>query len=192
MTQYCIRRLSTQIIEGGVGRPDPEGFIGPIDEPPEYPDEFDLIPYQGNLLLGGSPTPSAVLRWSGTAPAWVDESTLDDLKARKSEEINAARFAANQSYFEFDGRQIACDSISMLDIQCTNAEVALTQSMPANWPGAWKALDNSYPLIPDVATWTVFIKAMVSRGTAHFEHSKVLKEQIAAAETPAEIAAITW
>lgn len=88
MTQYAIRRISTQIIEGGIGRPDPEGFVGPIDTPPEYPDAFDLIPYQGRLPLEQQPTPTAVLQWVDDAPVWIELATLDELKARKSAVIS--------------------------------------------------------------------------------------------------------
>lgn len=90
MTQYCLRRVSTQVIEGGIGRPDPADFVGPIDAPPPCPVELELIPYQGRLPLDQQITPTAVLQWVDDAPAWVELATLDNLRARKSIAISQA------------------------------------------------------------------------------------------------------
>ena len=191
MTQYLARRISTQEIEYGVGRPDPESFIGPVGSPPVAEDGVELIYWQGVIPFGQG-GPSCKLVWSGTNPVWIETHSLDALKIRKAQEINQARYAANQSYFEFAGKQIACDAVSMLDIQSANAEIALTREMPSTWPGGWKAVDNTYVAIPDVAAWTEFVKAMVARGTAHFQHAQLLKQRLATASTPEEVVAITW
>ena len=117
---------------------------------------------------------------------------LQALKAAKNAEINAARLAANFSTFVHAGKAIACDPLSRSDIDGTNGYVALNGALPAGWPGGWKAVDNSYVGIPDVAAWKSFYASMFAAGNANFAHAQVLKGQLAAASTPAEVAAIQW
>jgi len=192
MTQYIAIRNSTQEIEYGMGMRDEEDFSGPPSPPPVAEEGTTLVAWQGIIPFNKGVSPSCKLIWNGEAPEWTETASLEEIKALKNAEINLARGAANQSYFEFAGKQIACDAVSMLDIQSTNAEIALTREMPSTWPGAWKALDNTYVLIPDVATWTVFIKAMVSRGMAHFQQAQTLKQLLATADTPDAVAEIKW
>lgn len=176
-----------------VGRPDADDMVGPPAPPGLDPAEGTSLRKLAAPVLRDRPSPTARARWLDTpAPVWVETATLAELKATKNDEINAARLLANRSYFDFAGKQIACDEVSMLDIQSVNAEISLTHAMPDEWPGAWKTKDNTYAPIPDVATWTGFIKAMVSRGTAHFQRAQELKVRLAAATTAEEIAAITW
>ena len=123
---------------------------------------------------------------------WVDNRTLEEVKLLKNKEINTARTAANQSFFVFDGKQIAVDALSRSDIDGVSDIVTLTGSLPINWVGAWKAIDNTFVPIPDVATWTAFCSALVAQGTANFSHSQDLKTALAAATTIAEVEAIVW
>lgn len=120
------------------------------------------------------------------------KEAMEILRERKEAEINAARMFANRTYFTFQNKQVACDDLSWNDIISANAEISLTREMPEGWVGGWKTMDDSYVVITDVATWILFIKAMVSRGTTHFNHSQQLKSLLAAAETPEQIAAINW
>ncbi|SDM57459.1 protein of unknown function [Oryzisolibacter propanilivorax] len=130
-------------------------------------------------------------RWDGHAfvPAPAD---LDALKAAKNDEINAARLAANFSHFEHAGKQIACDQLSRSDIDGTNGFVALYGALPPGWPGGWKAIDNTYVAIADVAAWKAFYASMFAAGNANFAHAQALKEALAAAATAEEVAAIGW
>lgn len=117
---------------------------------------------------------------------------LEELKAAKNAEINQSRATANTGTFIHFGRTFSCDQLSRGDIDGVNGEVALTGALPADFPGAWKAVDNSYFMIPDVATWTQFYQSMVAAGTANFLHAQQLKTQLAAATTAEEVAAIVW
>lgn len=132
-------------------------------------------PFLGAVALSVSPT-----------------RTLQELKLLKNAEINSARFAANQSWFTFAGKQIACDPLSRSDIEGVNGIVANTGSLPAGFPGAWKAIDNSYVVIADAAQWTQFYAAMVAKGLANFAHAQALKAELAAAETAEAISSISW
>lgn len=118
--------------------------------------------------------------------------TLDQVKAAKNAEINAARLSANRGTFTFQGKEIACDELSRSDIDGANGIITLTGALPAGWPGGWKTVDNDYVAIPTVAVWTQFYAAMVAQGTANFTKAQTLKAQVAAATTAAEVEAVTW
>lgn len=133
--------------------------------------------------------------WAGGAWQLADELPTVDLaplKAAKNEEINAARLAANFSTFEHAGKRIACDQLSRSDIDGTNGYVALHGSLPAGWPGGWKAVDNSYVVIGDVDAWKAFYGSMFAAGNANFARTQALKVMLANAGTPEEIEAINW
>lgn len=118
--------------------------------------------------------------------------SLADLKVARNAYINAERAKANASTFPHAGKVFACDQLSRGDIDGVNGEVALTGALPTAFPGAWKAVDNSYLPIPDVAAWTLFYQAMVAQGAANFMHAQQLKAALAAATSPEEVAAIVW
>ena len=96
MTQYAVRNIATQIIESAVGRRDPEGFEGPLDASPVFPDGYELIPYQGPITLVG-PTNTAVLRWNVTAPAWIEEGDLPAMIAAAIEQTYADNDAVTRA-----------------------------------------------------------------------------------------------
>ncbi|MDQ2822231.1 MAG: DUF4376 domain-containing protein [Pseudomonadota bacterium] len=198
MTQYCIRRVSTQVIEGGVGRPDPEGFIGPIDEPPEYPDEFDLIPHQGNLPLGASPTPSAVLRWNGTAPEWVEEGALDTLRARKSAAISQACTDAITAGFPCDALGAGFTYPSRPNDQANLTGSVVRSFYPGNdadwrtpfWcadaDDAWEFRLHTVAQIQHVGDCAVIARLSC------MAKNEQMQGQVAAAETPEALDDIIW
>ena len=164
-------------------------------DPAPQPSVPGNVIVEADVIINGWPalaTPTTVLKWLNGTRTPVETATLDDLKAAKNAEINAARLKANRTSFQYAGKAIACDELSMTDIQSANGAVALTGALPGGWPGAWKAMDNTYVMIPDVATWTAFYQAMVDTGTANFNHSQDLKAQLAAATTPEQVAAIVW
>ena len=150
------------------------------------------------VLVDGAPVaiperPSPHHTFDYTIKQWIDPRTLNDLKATKKQEINAARLTANRGTFTFIGKQISCDELSRSDIDGVNGSISLTGVLPANWPGGWKTADNSYVAISDVTTWISFYNTMVAQGQANFAHSQALKAELAREDiTAEEIAAITW
>lgn len=123
----------------------------------------------------------------------ADEAgTLEGAVFRKNLEINEARWKANTTSFQFNGKDIACDPLSRSDIDAVQAIVSRFDALPLNFPGAWKAMDNQYVLIPDVATWDAFFGAMVATGQANFMHSQTLKSALASATTVEEVNEIHW
>lgn len=119
-------------------------------------------------------------------------SELAAAKVAKNNQINAWRAAANQTYFVHAGKQIACDALSRSDIDAVAGSVALTGAFPANFPNGWKAMDNTYLSLPDVAAFKDMYASMTLRGTLNFGRSQTLKASLAAATTLAQVEAITW
>lgn len=150
------------------------------------------LAFGGDVFQQAQDAVLAIGDFAGGASVPDVTDTLEALKARKNAEINAARLRANRSTFTFQGKAIACDELSRSDIDGVQAKVARTGALPTGFPGAWKAADNTYVLIPDATTWDNFFDAMVAQGTANFMHSEQLKAQLAAAETPEEVEAIVW
>ena len=130
--------------------------------------------------------------WDGESFTPPPAPPLADLKAAKNAEINAARLAANFSTFQHAGKAIACDQLSRSDIDGTNGFVSLYGSLPPGWPGGWKAVDNTYVAIASVADWKAFYGSMFAAGNANFAKAQNLKQQLDAATTAEEVAAIAW
>lgn len=106
--------------------------------------------------------------------------------------INIWRAQANQSTFTHLGKVIACDALSRSDIDAVAGSIALKSAFPAGFPGAWKAVDNSYFLLPNVAAFVAMYDSMTAQGTANFTHSQALKAAVAAATTTEQLNAIVW
>lgn len=117
---------------------------------------------------------------------------LESAKAAKSMQINQWRATANQTYFTHSGKQIACDALSRSDIDAVAGSIALNGAFPVGFPGAWKATDNTYLPLSDVAAFKAMYASMTMQGTINFGHSQTLKAAVAAATTVAEIDAIVW
>ena len=161
-----------------------------IDYSADEPDAAGLSVAQVSDAVTWLSQKDSAFRFVGGAAVLVDQRTLADVKAAKNSAINQARAAANTSTFTFQGKQIAVDALSRSDIDAAHGAILMLQAMPPGWPGAWKAVDNTYISIPDVATWGQFYGAMVATGTANFNHSQVLKAQLDAATTIAEVEAV--
>ena len=117
---------------------------------------------------------------------------IDDLKSAKNNQINRWRAEANQSTFTHLGKTVSCDPLSRSDIDGVAGSVALTGAFPTGFPGAWKATDNSYIVLADVAAFKALYASMTAQGSVNFARSQTLKTALTAAITEAQIAAIAW
>ena len=117
---------------------------------------------------------------------------LASAKEAKNRLINQWRMTANQTSFTHLGKTIACDALSRADIDAVAGSIALTDAFPAGFPNAWKATDNSYLMLPDVAAFKSMYASMTLQGTINFGHSQALKAALAAATTIEQVEAITW
>lgn len=119
-------------------------------------------------------------------------ANLATAKAAKNAQINAWRAQANQTHFTHLGKQIACDALSRSDIDAVAGSVSLSGAFPVGFPGAWKAMDNTFLLLPDVAAFKALYASMTQQGTINFGQSQSLKATLAAATTHAQVNAILW
>ena len=126
---------------------------------------------------------------TGFAPPAPD---IDALKLAKNEELNAAWLSANTSTFVHAGKDFGCDALSRSNIDGANGIISLINALPPEWPGGWKASDNTYLPIASVAEWKAFYGSMFAAGGANFAKAQALKQQLDAATTAVEIEAIKW
>ena len=188
--------VSQQFVKVHEATGDVKGFFMQVTEPEAVEGFFfAAVNPPFSMAENPRPTPTCTLRYrGGSALVWENEATIEQRRSAQREKINVAWKEANNTYFEFLGARIRYDDSDRIDIQGINNVVMLTGAMPVNpdWPAAWRTIDNQWVPIPDVATWIEFNVAIADRGTAHFKHAQILKNQLEAATTAAEIEAITW
>lgn len=157
-------------------------------------DAVEITVEEHTTLLDGQSSGKRIVAAADGRPVLADPPapTFDELKAAKNTEINLARATANTSTFTHDDKAFSCDALSRSDIDGVNGYAALYGALPPAFPGAWKAADNSYYPIADLAAWKAFYASMVATGAANFTHAQTLKAQLAAAITPDAVAAIVW
>lgn len=142
--------------------------------------------------------PSQWHQWDWDALAWVDPRTLDDRKAAKSEELDAACRA--QIYAGYESAALgAPHHYPAKDRDQSNMVASVTSSMypnlPADWwtpfwcadaGGAWAYRPHTAAQIQQAgADGKAAILAALSKNAA-------LQQQLAAAATIADIEAIAW
>jgi hypothetical protein len=87
---------------------------------------------------------------------------------------------------------IACDALSRSDIDAVAGSISLNGAFPAGFPGAWKAIDNTYIVLANVDAFKAMYASMTNQGTINFGQSQALKTALAAATTVQEVNAIAW
>nr|WP_314862059.1 DUF4376 domain-containing protein [uncultured Undibacterium sp.] len=126
-------------------------------------------------------------------PSWIEPVIdLAPIKAAKNLQINEWRSNANLTSFTHAGKRIACDALSRSDIEGVAGNISLLGAFPAGFPNAWKAMDNTYILLPTIAAFKDMYASMTAQGTINFGHSQDLKLALANAETAQEIDDIKW
>ena len=168
----------------------PDGYAPLADlAPPAHDPDTQRLEPLAPVKVGSVWEP----RWQVVnRPAQTVAEELAAAKEAKNAEINAARLAANTSTFAHAGKVFACDQLSRSDIDGTNGFVTLYGALPPGWPGGWKAVDNTYLPINDVAAWKAFYTSMFSAGAANFAKSQALKASVDAATTLAQVRGVAW
>ena len=202
LSEALFRRVTRE--RASLGNPIPAdacdalGFdlIEQADEPPHDTAHKKLQP--GPLVSVG---PAEFTRgWVvvDLTPAELDAiaaeyaADLERVRRARATDINQARVSADYSYFEVGGKQIAVDDASMRQINGVTGHVALFGTFPPGFPGAWKAIDNSYHPLPDIDAWKAFVQAMAVQGVVNYARQQALKAEITAASTRSAILAVTW
>ncbi len=166
--------------------------VGPAPRMRVLPPEYRYEVLSELIDLHTPPSSTMVPKLVEGRGQWQETATLAELKDLKAAEITQAKIYANFAYFEYAGKRIAVDDASFRELQSTNGYIALFGEMEPHWPGGWKTMDDSYVIIPDVATWKLFYKAMYGSGLTNFNKSQVLKAEVRAATSPEELSMINW
>lgn len=142
------------------------------------------------LFLLTAPTPTHEARWLDDRPQWIETADLPALKLRKRAEITQDRLAADADHFVYQGKAVRSAEKDILDLLIADAR--WNKGKPANWPGGWLAIDNSYVIISTKEQWDAFFIAMYDAGIDNFMWSQQLKARVLAAQAPDDLAAIQW
>lgn len=124
---------------------------------------------------------------------WYDPRTLDDLKAAKWEEVKRWRAEATVApqlvtrFGVFDGDAAGVDNIKSTVLGLREAgAIGMAPSTIS-----WTLYDNStVELTPNELSEVAAM--LLARGDAAHERARVLRSQIEAATTQAEVDAVTW
>lgn len=135
------------------------------------------------LIVTLDPPPSAEHVWADG----VWQADIEAMRAAKLREIDAARDAAITDGFEFDGVMYDSDAKS---VQRISGAVTLSLLNPA-FETQWITYDNSVVTL-DAAGLAGLGAAAGTHEALQIFKARALKDQVLAATTPEEIAAINW
>lgn len=113
--------------------------------------------------------------------------TLDELKTAKRTEIAAARYTAETGGIEVDGVTIATDRGS----QALLTAAVVTARLDLEFKTRWKCADGCFVTL-DAMQLRAIGDAVIAHVEECFAHEAELVELIDAAQTPEDLAAITW
>ncbi len=167
-------------------------------ESPMEPGVFLVPAFATDIPPGNAPTGK---RRKFNGAAWVNEAipapdtgpvkTLAELKAEKQFEITAARNGAEMAGFQYLGETFDSDMLSVQRIgiaaQAANAAIAAGQPFALGWGAKNNVIVNM--TAAQVAGMPV---ALATAAVALHEKSRLLKAQIEAATTAAEVEAVVW
>jgi len=144
--------------------------------------------YVENGIVIEIPTkPGAYYSFNYTTKQWEDPRTLADLKATQWTLIKQARTNAEYAGFTWDGSAFDSDAISQNRI---TGAVSLAMMSPEFTIG-WTLFDNTVRTLNQ----TDMLQVGAALGThvaTQFAKGVILREQINAATTPEEVAAVVW
>lgn len=193
LTQHTERDI--RALYPNVSFPSP--FVPPAGYAYVFPAPAPAYDPSTQAYHEGAPVLTGLGHWEQT---WVVTAldveivaaNLVAAKTAKNLQINGWRATANQTYFAHSGKQIACDALSRSDLDAVAGSISLNGTFPVGFPGAWKAMDNSYVMLPDVDAFKAMYASMTLQGTINFGQSQTLKATLAAATTIGQVNAIMW
>ena len=150
--------------------------------PPNAPSYWD-----GEVFILKPPPPSAHHIFDYTIKQWVDPRTLSDLQAAKCAQIKRDRDEAEFGGFTWDGSPFDSDAISQSRIHGALQLAALIPDFSIDWTLA----DNTVRALSGSELAAVGVALGLHVGTQHAK-ARVLRAQIEAATTVAEVDAVVW
>lgn len=122
-----------------------------------------------------------------TAKQWIDPRTLSDLQVAKWEQIKRARVNAEFGGFTWDGSPFDSDAISQSRIQGAVQLAAMAPGFTIDWTLANNSVRNlSAADLANVGT------ALGMHVATQHAKARLLRSQIEAATTAAELDALVW
>jgi hypothetical protein len=198
MTQFLKVEEETGCIMGGIGRPDPDGFVGPPSPTPDPEQGFIFMPWQGALVLSGSPTPTCTYEWSDAGPAWVEYGDIDTQRAHKAAAISSSCADAILAGFVSSALGDPHTYPAKPNDQINLAGLVMRSFYPSVGPdwarpfwcmdagNVWAYRMHTAAQIQQVGDDSIDAN-LIQRGI-----NEQLQAQIIAAETPADLAGIIW
>lgn len=149
-------------------------------------DPRDCYVANGEITAKGVP-PSEFHVFDYTTKQWVDPRTLSDLQVAKWEQIKRDRDKAEFGGFTWDGSPFDSDAISQSRIQGAVQLAAMAPGFTIDWTLANNSVRNLSAA--DLANVGAALGMHVA--TQHAK-ARLLRSQIEAATTVAEVDAVTW
>jgi len=198
MTQFARVIAATSVIDGAVGRPDPVGFAGVPDMRPFPHDGYVYQPWQDVLSFSDAPTSTHSYEWTQAGPAWVERGDIEAQRENRAAYISQCCADAILAGFACDalGAGFAYPAKFTDQLNLTGSVMdSLMPGLPPDWStpfwcadadGQWAFRAHSASQIQQVG------RCAKAAALACMATNEEKQAQIAAAATPAQIAAITW
>ena len=187
-TYVIYERLSGRVVYSGVSSAPTnllrEGLSLLLDVYLDDPTSYYIN--QGVPVAKGTP-PSRAHTFDYTTKQWVDPRTLSDLQVAKWEQIKRARVNAEFGGFTWDGSPFDSDAISQSRIQGAVQMAAMAPGFTIDWTLANNSVRNLNG--EDLANVGAALGMHIA---AQHANARLLRSQIEAATTVAEVDAVTW
>ncbi|MBD8654112.1 hypothetical protein IFT68_00540 [Oxalobacteraceae sp. CFBP 13730] len=194
MTAYAL--VIDGVVESQHGEVDSPDFVGPPEPPPNNVDTYLLLT---EPIDWRRPTETSALHWSAEdGMSWVESASIDELRARRIEVMSLA--CEQQIVAGFMCSALGEDHLypaktkDQINLLGSIADASMAGSDPdwrtqfwcADAAGAWEFRDHTVGQIQQVGKTgkRAILEAMGK--------NEMLRRQIGAATTAAEIEAITW
>ena len=151
------------------------------------PGVYSLHYVHEGLVLPLPTQPSPHHTFDYTTKQWVDPRTLSDLQVAKWEQIKRARVNAEFGGFTWDGSPFDSDAISQSRIQGAVQLAAVAPGFTIDWTLANNSVRNLNG--EDLANVSAALGMHIA---AQHANARLLRSQIEAATTVAEVDAVTW
>ena len=154
-----------------------------------YPDDKFYI--DGFTPVAIPEQPSEHHRFNYTTKQWEDPRTLDDLRLAKREQITKNRDAFEFGGFDWNGYRFDSNAISQQRIQGSAQMAMAVQAAGQPFSIDWTLADNSVIALDGNQMLSVGLIMGQHISSAHSK-SRLLKQQVDAAQSAEEISSIAW
>lgn len=144
------------------------------------------VPYTEEQAAALAAAPAWPSRWDASACRWVDERTLDQVKADQWMQIKAQRDRLSSADFEWAGRRFQADERSRQAL----AQAALATLLD-DTEVVWTDADNHRVRLTGEQLRQL-AAAMLSRSAEIHERSQQLRTAIEQADSRGDVLAVVW